>query len=443
MAKSDLTGDPTPRRRTGRLLHRSRRFAAPAAAAAALLLPLGLGGAAPTASATTPGATTCGGTNSSPGTLAGGTYRSVDVTGLCEVDAGQVVVTGGVTVDAAAGLVAAYAKDKNGSGTSGLAVGGTITVATGGALIMGCEPNRFNCLDDNQGAPTLTSADSVAGGVTATDAQGVIIHSTTIGASAVETGGGGGLGCATATTGAFAVINNPPYSDYEDNTMRGNLQVTGTTSCWFGALRNQVAGSIVFTGNSLTDPDAMETLTNQVAQNLECSGNNPVVHYGDSGGSPNVVGGTASGECAFSVLQPDPPPSGPLRPVAVPRTSTPGYWLVARDGGIFSFGVPFLGSASGQASAGVAAMAAAPGGTGYTLAGTDGTAYGFGTNVAACSGLHATPDQPVVGAAATPAGDGYYLVASDGGVFCFGGAVFQGSTGAIRLNQPIVGMALG
>jgi hypothetical protein len=77
------------------------------------------------------------------------------------------------------------------------------------------------------------------------------------------------------------------------------------------------------------------------------------------------------------------------------------YWLVASDGGIFSFGgAPYFGSTGN---------------------------------------LHL--NKPIVGMAASPDGAGYRFVASDGGVFCFGKALFSGSTGGLHLNQPVVGMA--
>lgn len=64
-----------------------------------------------------------------------------------------------------------------------------------------------------------------------------------------------------------------------------------------------------------------------------------------------------------------------------------GYWLVAADGGVFSFGgAPFYGSMGGQS-------------------------------------LNA----PMVGIQSTPDGGGYYLVAADGGVFTFGDAAYAGS----------------
>ena len=78
-----------------------------------------------------------------------------------------------------------------------------------------------------------------------------------------------------------------------------------------------------------------------------------------------------------------------------------GYWLVASDGGIFSYGdAKFHGS------------------TGSIVL-----------------------NKPVVGMAVTNDGNGYWLVASDGGIFSYGDAQFYGSTGSIRLNLPIVGLA--
>ncbi|MGC5204420.1 hypothetical protein ACPXA8_27965, partial [Klebsiella pneumoniae] len=74
------------------------------------------------------------------------------------------------------------------------------------------------------------------------------------------------------------------------------------------------------------------------------------------------------------------------RPIVgmTPTADGKGYWLVASDGGIFSFG-----------------DAAFHGSTG-----------GFRLN------------QPIVGMATTPSGAGYWLVASDGGIFSFGDAAF-------------------
>jgi Cu/Zn superoxide dismutase len=93
---------------------------------------------------------------------------------------------------------------------------------------------------------------------------------------------------------------------------------------------------------------------------------------------------------------------GIVQKVASADTVKPeaGYWMVARDGGIFAFGDAMFHGSTG----------------GIRL------------------------NQPMVGMAPTPQMDGYWTVAADGGVFSFGKANFHGSTGSIRLNQPIVGM---
>jgi len=106
-----------------------------------------------------------------------------------------------------------------------------------------------------------------------------------------------------------------------------------------------------------------------------------------------------------------------------------GYWLVASDGGIFSFGdAGFFGSTGAiQLAQPVVGMAATPDGGGYWLVASDGGVFSFGDARFFGSTGAIQLAQPVVGMAATPDGGGYWLVASDGGVFSFGDAVFAGS----------------
>jgi len=135
----------------------------------------------------------------------------------------------------------------------------------------------------------------------------------------------------------------------------------------------------------------------------------------------------------------------PHNPI-VGATSTPdenGYWLVASDGGIFSFGdASFYGSTGAiHLNKPVVGMASTPDGHGYWLVASDGGIFSFGdaSFYGSTGAIHL--NKPVVGMASTPDGHGYWLVASDGGIFSFGDAGFHGSTGAIHLNKPIVGMA--
>ncbi len=129
--------------------------------------------------------------------------------------------------------------------------------------------------------------------------------------------------------------------------------------------------------------------------------------------------------------------SGPEDPPA------PGYWLVASDGGVFSFGDARFHGSTGATTLDrpIVGMAATPDGGGYWLVASDGGVFSFGDARFHGSTGATILDRPIVGMAATPDGGGYWLVASDGGVFSFGDARFHGSTGATTLDRPIVGMA--
>ncbi len=122
-----------------------------------------------------------------------------------------------------------------------------------------------------------------------------------------------------------------------------------------------------------------------------------------------------------------------------------GYYLVASDGGVFSYGdAVFYGSTGSiHLNQPVVGMAVVPGGGGYWLVASDGGIFSYGdaTFYGSTGSMHL--NQPVVGMAATPSGHGYWLVAADGGIFSYGDASFHGSTGSLVLNKPIVGMITG
>jgi len=128
-----------------------------------------------------------------------------------------------------------------------------------------------------------------------------------------------------------------------------------------------------------------------------------------------------------------------------PAPASPGYWLVASDGGIFSFGAStFYGSTGNLVlNRPIVGMAATPDRRGYWLVASDGGVFAYGDAgfYGSTGALHL--NQPVVGMAPTVDGRGYWLVASDGGVFAFGDAAFEGSMGGTHLNQPVVGMSAG
>jgi hypothetical protein len=129
-----------------------------------------------------------------------------------------------------------------------------------------------------------------------------------------------------------------------------------------------------------------------------------------------------------------------------PTTAPPpgqGYWLVARDGGIFTYGQSAFKGSTGNLKLNqpIVGMTARPDGAGYWFVAADGGIFAFGDVGFYGSTGAIRLNRPIVGMAATPTGKGYWLVANDGGIFAFGDAGFFGSTGAMKLNRPIVGMA--
>ena len=135
----------------------------------------------------------------------------------------------------------------------------------------------------------------------------------------------------------------------------------------------------------------------------------------------------------------------PLNQPIVSMAATPsgrGYWLAAADGGVFTFGdARFLGSrGSSGTSDPVVGIAAAPVGAGYWLVTSGGAVFPFGTALQHGDLTSNRQASPVVGMTPTPTGDGYWLATADGGVYTFGAARFAGSLGGQRLDEPVTGI---
>jgi hypothetical protein len=296
-----------------RLRRAARRGVSIAAGVGLLAGLLGLGTGA---AAAEDGSYTCAGPLSllSPGVLTG-THSDVRVSGLCAVNAGDATVKGDLTILPGGALVAAW-------GSSTLTVKGDVTVESGGALIMGCDPQSFSCIDDpHPNNPTLSSHASVSGDVRSEQPLGIIVHNATVGGDVHESGGGGGLSCDPA--GVFALFQSPVYSAYEDSTVRGDVSVTGMTSCWMGLNRLDVRGDMRLINNQLADPDAIEILANTIRGDLVCKQNSMVWDNAEAGfpglfpRTPpltNTVKGQRVGQCVLSspVNQGDPSGPGPF-----------------------------------------------------------------------------------------------------------------------------------
>jgi hypothetical protein len=154
----------------------------------------------------------------------------------------------------------------------------------------------------------------------------------------------------------------------------------------------------------------------------------------------------ASGSPPAPILtDPDPgvtPAVGPTCPAPPPQPPS-GYWQVASDGGIFTFGAAqFYGSTGAmRLNKPVVGMAATPDGKGYWLVASDGGIFAYGDAQFYGSTGSMVLNKPIIGMVPTVDGGGYWLIASDGGVFAFGDAPFYGSTGGKAPPYPITAAA--
>ena len=137
------------------------------------------------------------------------------------------------------------------------------------------------------------------------------------------------------------------------------------------------------------------------------------------------------------------------RPVVgiTPTSDLGGYWLVASDGGIFTFGdagffgsIPGLGfapagtGAAKELNAPIVGMVPSSDGGGYFMVGSDGGVFAFGDakfegscpGIGGCSGAAVTvmPDAT---------GNGYWLVTATGHIYTFGDAAYYGAPGPQRV----------
>ena len=159
--------------------------------------------------------------------------------------------------------------------------------------------------------------------------------------------------------------------------------------------------------------------------------------------APRPTAPRVSRSAPRTTVAPAPAPP-PLPPAAVAGLSSlQGYRVVARDGGVFTFGdAVFAGSAADLAlDEDIVGGAATPTGDGYVLFGERGGVFAFGDGSFHGSAAGEPLNAPIVGGAVTPKAGGYHLFSADGGVLTFGDATFAGSLVGSPRNGRIVGGA--
>ena len=139
------------------------------------------------------------------------------------------------------------------------------------------------------GFPNTGSTEvTVKGNITAGFAGTVLLNGIKVKGNVTLIGGGGPI----------------PWS-IKNNTIRGNLMVSGQKTEWLGVLFNTIGRNAVLTEIALTDvhPGApgVYIVRNTIGRNLICLGLTPGVSGGFVPGSVNVVGRHAIGQCASLV----------------------------------------------------------------------------------------------------------------------------------------------
>jgi hypothetical protein len=243
-------------------------------AASALATAFAVAGAAPALAA--PANFTCNG-----GSVPGGTYVNLTVTGFCAIASGDVTVEHDVTVTATGALIGRVAG-------STLTIGHNLVVGQGGSALLGCLAD-----DDCGGA----FSDKINGSVMSTGAMFLVIHNDVISGQVSVSGGSAKYDC-----------SNFAFTDFDVNKIGGNVSITGLNTCWDGFSNNAVGGSVLFDNNVTliveappVGPDGNFVGGNVIGGSLSCSGNSPTPHLSDEVPIPNSVSGHTVGQCVGEV----------------------------------------------------------------------------------------------------------------------------------------------
>ena len=256
---------------------------------------------------------------------------------------------------------------------------------------------------------------------------------TTVAASGVYHSANG-LTFGTGNTSPNASLTLPPGALPEGTTVTIYVGNQSTLARLVPAGQTYLASfAVSWTAPDGSSPNATAPLSLTINDPRITTG--AVQYQTTATGVQPVTGNVAAGKATFTFTV------DPGFVVAAP--SGTGYTLAASDGGIFNYGsAGFFGSAGALAlRKPIVGVAPSAGGSGYTLVASDGGIFNYGDAGFFGSAGALNLNKPIVGIATTPTGKGYTLVASDGGIFNYGDAGFFGSAGALKLNKPIVGIA--
>jgi hypothetical protein len=245
---------------------------------AAMVVVLCAVGAAGVASAAPPNNYTCSG-----GSITGGNYASITVTGFCDVVPDAVInVSGNINVAPGAFFDAQ-------SAPSTITVGHNVTAGAGSLLGLGCQPFGYvphaahPCTA--KGYEGGHSVITINGNVTATGADTVLLNGITVAGNVTLTGGGGDI----------------PWA-LKNNTVGGNFTVSNVSPEWLGVLFSNIGGNLTLMNITATDPEddgnaAVSVVVNTIGKNLNCENLGPRLTGGAAPNEYNIVGHKTTGQC--------------------------------------------------------------------------------------------------------------------------------------------------
>jgi hypothetical protein len=256
------------------------RFFIGAAMVAAFLGVTGMASAAPSGNALTcTGGTFTGDPSTSTFVhIPSGNYSSITIAGVCDVAPDAVInVTGNINL-APGALFDAQ------SAPSTITVGQNVTAGAGSFLGLGCLPDGAHAGHPCALAPDASSAITVKGNVSETDAALVLLNGITVDKNVSLNGG----------------VGNDWV--FKWNTIGGNFTASDITPFFFLLGFNKVAGNVNLSNIWANDPDdggfgAVNLVLNTVGRNLNCSGLGPRLTGGFIPGAVNTVGHMTTGQC--------------------------------------------------------------------------------------------------------------------------------------------------